>query len=129
LGGFAVAVLPYANYLKPYARRLRREMTDAEQRLWSRLRRRQVHGVQAYRQNPLGRYIADFYLPAARLVVEVDGGQHFTSEGAAADRARDAGLARMGLMVLRFDDRQVLLETDAVMDAIWNVVAARLERG
>lgn len=69
-------MLKYNATLKPYARRLRGEMTDAEQKLWSRLRRRQIGSVQFYRQKPLGGYIVDFYAPAIRLVVEVDGSQH-----------------------------------------------------
>ncbi len=101
-------------------------MTDAEQRLWQRLRRKQLAGVQCYRQKPLGRYVVDFYLPAAMLVVEVDGGQHFTEAGRASDLVRTAWLERLGLEVLRFDNRQVLLETDAVVDSILQVLLQRI---
>jgi very-short-patch-repair endonuclease len=125
-GGFALAMRSYACHLKPYARKLRCGMTDAEQRLWYRVRRKQLEGVQFYRQRPLGSYIADFYAPAANLVVEIDGSQHFTSAGRTLDGIREAALARMGLRVLRFDDRQVLLETDAVVETIWLVVRAAL---
>ena len=52
-------------------------MTDAEHRLWFRLRRKQLLGLQFYRQKPIGKYIVDFYAPAVALVIEVDGGQHF----------------------------------------------------
>ncbi|MEZ0472715.1 endonuclease domain-containing protein [Luteimonas salinilitoris] len=121
-GGFTPAMLPYARHLKPYARRLRSAMTDAEQRLWHRVRRRQIAGVQFYRQKPLGPYIVDFHAPAARLVVEIDGGQHFAADGLRADAERDAALTRMGLQVLRFDDRQVLRETDAVVEEIWRAI-------
>ena len=93
-------------------------MTDAEQKLWFRLRRKQVNGWQFYRQKPLGPYIVDFYCPAARLVVEVDGSQHFEPAQLEADRVRDAYLASLALRVLRFDDRQVLLETDGVVAVI-----------
>jgi very-short-patch-repair endonuclease len=55
---------------------LRANLTDAEQRLWARMRRKQILGVQFYRQKPIGDYIADFYAPAVRLIVEVDGSQH-----------------------------------------------------
>ena len=116
----------YAPHLKPFSRRLRVAMTDAEQRLWYRVRRKRLHGVQFYRQKPLGRYIVDFYAPAVRLIVELDGSQHFIDSARAADAARDAAMSRMGLLVLRFDDRQVLLETDGVVEAIWQAVAARL---
>lgn len=112
-------MLRYERYLKPYSRRLRREMTDAEQRLWFHIRRKQLHGVQFYRQKPIGRYIVDFYAPAASLVIELDGGQHFDAAGMARDAARDNYLRKIGLRVLRFDDGQMLCETDAVIEVIW----------
>jgi very-short-patch-repair endonuclease len=62
--------------LKSMARTLRTNLTDSEQLLWARLRRKQILSVQFYRQKPLGEYIVDFYAPSARLVVEVDGAQH-----------------------------------------------------
>ena len=108
----------YDPKLKPLARALRAGMTEAEQKLWFRLRRKQVNGWPFYRQKPLGPYIVDFYCPAARLVVEVDGGQHFEPDQLEADRVRDAYLVSLGLRVLRFDDRQVLLETDGVVEVI-----------
>lgn len=104
-------------------------MTDAEQRLWFRVRRKQVAGVQFYRQKPLLGYVLDFYAPAARLVVELDGGQHFQDGARIADARRDCALRGLGLKVLRFDDRQVLLETDAVVEAIWREVVARRPAG
>ncbi|MCL6712769.1 DUF559 domain-containing protein [Pseudomonas sp. R2.Fl] len=116
---------PYHRYLKPHARRLRRDMTDAEQRLWFHLRRKQLDGVQFYRQKPLGRYIVDFYGPAVDLVIELDGSQHFTADGLVRDRRRDAFLAGQGLRVLRFDDRQALLETAAVLEVILRVIRER----
>ena len=75
-------MIPYNKKLKPLSQRLRSKMTDAEITLWSRLRRKQIHNLQFYRQKPLGQYIVDFYCPSARLVIEVDGGQHYTDEGA-----------------------------------------------
>ena len=116
---------PYDRNLKSASRRLRSTMTDGEQRLWLRLRRRQLLGVRFYRQKPLLSYIADFYAPAARLIVEVDGGQHFLHATIAADHRRTAVLEGLGLRVMRFDNRQVLLELDAVMEEIWRVVAER----
>jgi len=115
----------YHRYLKSHARRLRRDMTDAEQRLWFHLRRKQLDGVQFYRQKPLGRYIVDFYGPAADLVIELDGSQHFTADGLARDQRRDAFLAGLGLRILRFDDRQALLETSAVLEAILEAIRER----
>jgi very-short-patch-repair endonuclease len=119
-------MLPYVPRLKRPARKLRCEMSDAERMLWQRLRRKQLHGIQAYRQKPLGRWVVDFYLPAARLVVEVDGGQHFTEEGTAKDAVRTRALNRMGLRMLRFDNLQVLKETDAVVEVIWVAIEEAL---
>ncbi len=108
----------YDKELKSNSRRLRSNMTDAEQHLWQRLRRKQINGWQFYRQKPLGPYIVDFYCAAAHLVVELDGSQHFEDYHQRADQQRDAFLQGLGLRVLRFDNRQVLLETDAVLEVI-----------
>ena len=97
-------------------------MTDAERTLWQCLRRRQIHGLQFYRQKPLLNYIVDFYCPQAALVIELDGSQHLESEGKQRDAQRDHALAGLGLRVLRFDDRQILTETEAVVDAIYRAV-------
>ena len=118
-------MLRYRANLKQPARRLRHQQTEAEQLLWAHVRRKQIGGVPFYRQKPIGPYIVDFYAPAARLVIEVDGSQHFEPEHAAQDMARDAYLAALGLTVLRFDNRQVLTETKAVVEAIGDVVAHR----
>jgi very-short-patch-repair endonuclease len=111
-------MLPYDKNLKAHSRALRSNMTDAEQTLWQCLRRKQINGWQFYRQKPLGPYIVDFYCAAARLVVEIDGSQHFEAAHQLADRQRDAYLQGLGLRVLRFDNRQVLLQTDAVLEVI-----------
>ena len=118
-GGF---VKPYSPRLKPLARQLRSNMTDAEQLLWSRLRRKQVHGLQFYRQKPLGRYIVDFYCARAGLVIEVDGSQHYFDSGPVRDRIRDEDLSEMQLRVLRFDNGEVLRNTDGVMAVIEKAV-------
>jgi len=116
---------PYNLKLKRNSRSLRSNMTDAEQLLWSHLRRQQILGYTFNRQKPLGPYIVDFYCSAARLVVELDGGQHLEPTHAQADQARDAYLRQQGLQVLRFDDRQVLLEMAAVVEVIWAAVECR----
>ncbi len=118
---------PYRKALKSLARTLRTSMTDAEQMLWHRIRRRQIQGVQFYRQKPLLAFIVDFYCPAAKLVVELDGSQHAESTHLAKDQTRDATLAGLGLHVVRFDNRQVLLETDAVLAVLDEIVRERRE--
>ncbi|MGH7000341.1 MAG: endonuclease domain-containing protein [Stellaceae bacterium] len=60
----------------PVARKLRQTPTDAELRLWSHLRRKQLDGIRFRRQQPIGRYVVDFFCPEAHLIIEVDGGQH-----------------------------------------------------
>jgi very-short-patch-repair endonuclease len=115
----------YNPRLKDNSRLLRTNMTDAEQALWHKLRRKQIQGVQFYRQKPLLSFVVDFYCPAAKLVIELDGSQHFEAEHQAKDQARDAALAGLGLHVLRFDNRQVLLETDAVLAVIDRAVRER----
>lgn len=116
----------YNPKLKDNSRALRTNMTDAEQALWHRVRRKQIRGVQFYRQKPLLSFIVDFYCPAAKLVIELDGSQHFETEHQAKDQERDEALAGFGLHVLRFDNRQVLLETDAVLNVIDGMVKERL---
>ena len=115
-------MLEYVRTLKSPSRALRTNMTEAEQRLWSRLRGKQLHGVQFYRQKPLGPFIVDFYSHAAALVIEVDGRQHYEEEHARKDGERDEYLAGLGLRVMRFDNRQVLLETDAVVEEIFRMI-------
>jgi very-short-patch-repair endonuclease len=121
-------MLRYRAQLKPKARQLRKHMTDSERVLWSRLRGKQLFKVQFYRQKPIGEYIVDFYAPRAKLVVEVDGSQHMAAEQAEKDDLRDAYLAAVGLRVLRFNSREVLKETDAVVEVIYRTIAEALNR-
>ena len=118
---------PYNKSLKLPSRNLRSNMTDAEQWPWQRLRRKQILGLQSYRQKRILNFIVDFYCPAANLVIECDGGQHYTAEGLEADRARDQALAQLGLNVLRFDNRQILTEIDAMVEQIYWIAKQRLE--
>lgn len=126
-GGIPAAPKPsalneYEHCLKPLARQLRSNQTDAEQKLWSRLRRDQL-GIRFYRQRPLGPYILDFYAPKAQLVVELDGSQHVDDPiQRKKDARRDAWLSAQGIRVLRFDDRQALIETEAVLEVIFLAV-------
>ena len=116
-------MLPYNRTLKHRSRTLRREMTDAEQLLWLRLRRKQLMGVQFYRQKPLGYYVVDFYAPRAKIVIEVDGSQHLQPPAARTDAERDRYLSGLGLNVLRFDNLQVLRETESVLDTISRAIS------
>lgn len=117
---------PYRTSLKEPARQLRTNMTDAEQTLWHRIRRKQIRGVQFYRQKPLLGYIVDFYCARAQLVIELDGSQHMEPDHQQKDAQRDEALEGLGLRVLRFDNGQVLTETNSVMAVIDEVVGERL---
>jgi very-short-patch-repair endonuclease len=116
----------YDPRLKQRARYLRRAQTDSERCLWQRLRRRQICGVHFYRQRPLGEYIVDFYAPAAKLVVEVDGTRHTAPAAAEYDEIRTAFLQAQRLAVLRFSNADVLQQTDQVVAAIEGVVRRAL---
>jgi very-short-patch-repair endonuclease len=114
--------------LKPKARGLRKRMTDAEQKLWFRLRRKQLAGIQFYRQKPLLQYIVDFYAPRVKLIVEADGAHHRDDvKQRHFDLRRTALLESRGLTVLRFDDRQVLTEIDGVLGIILAHILGRTD--
>jgi very-short-patch-repair endonuclease len=113
----------YNRTLKGASRELRKQMTDAERAFWRRVRRKQILGLQFYRQKPLLSFVVDFYCPAAKLVIEVDGGQHGDVDHQSRDRERDRRLIALGLRVLRFDNLQVLREPDAVLAVIQRAVA------
>jgi very-short-patch-repair endonuclease len=103
-------------HLRRYARRLRRDQTDAERKLWSRLRDRRLSGVRFRRQHPIGPFIVDFCSIEANLVIELDGGQHALQ--ARSDAARTEFLRRQGYRVLRFWDNEALANIDAVLQRI-----------
>ena len=99
--------------LTPVARKLRTDQTDAEKLLWSRLRNRQL-GAKFVRQYPIGNYVADFAARSARLIVELDGGQH----NVAADADRTQALAADGFHVIRFWNNDVIENIDGVLEEI-----------
>jgi len=94
--------------------------------MWQKIRNKQIGGVQFYRQKTLLSFIVDFYSPRAKLVIELDGSQHFETEYQVKDQQRDVTLEGAGLKVLRFDDRQVLTETEAVLKVIYDEVVTRV---
>jgi len=97
------------------ARRLRRNLTDAEQRLWKHLRQRQINGFHFRKQCPVGPYVADFACLSAKLIIEVDGGQHAES---VTDKVRDAWFTAHSYRTLRFWNTDVLANTDGVITMI-----------
>jgi very-short-patch-repair endonuclease len=111
-------MLLYNSELKHHARALRKRMTDTEIRLWARLRLKRLNGYPFQRQRIIGNYIVDFYCPRAKLVIEVDGGQHNSSENMLPDKRRDNYLKSKRLTVLRFADTDVLVNTEVVIQQI-----------
>jgi very-short-patch-repair endonuclease len=101
------------------ARRMRRELTPAERKLWHALRAHRFQDLHIRRQVPMGRYIADFICHANRVVIEVDGEQHGFDREATRDRVRDAWFASQGYRVLRFANGEVLRELESVLDTIY----------
>jgi len=99
-----------------FQRVLRNNMTDAELALWKRLHSKQIGGFKFRRQHPFGDFILDFVCLEAKLVIEIDGGQHNES---AKDLIRDQTLAKAGFSVMRFWNNQVLNELESVVEAIW----------
>ena len=111
-------MLPYNGNLKQYSRQLRENMTDAERQLWSKIRMKQLKGCQFYRQKPIGDYIVDFFCPRAKLIIEVDGSQHFINETIEYDRIREEYVRSLGLKVLRFTNTEVLKHVEGVVERI-----------
>ena len=105
-----------ASPIHDYARHLRRDQTDAEARLWYRLRERRLEGFRFRRQFPIGNFIVDFCCRDQWLVVEVDGSQHMERE--AADRGRSELIEARGYRVLRFWNSDVLSNLDGVLEQI-----------
>jgi very-short-patch-repair endonuclease len=95
-------------------------MTDAEKLLWSNIRSKQLKGYQFYRQKIIGNYIVDFYCPKAKLIIELDGGQHYRVEGKEDDKIRDNYMKNIGLKVLRFSDREVFENLEGIVERIWS---------
>ena len=87
------------------AQRLRREMTREERHLWYDFLK--PAGIQAHRQKTIGPYIVDFYISSAKLVIELDGSQHFEETGQAADAVRDRYLQELGFIVLRYANSEI----------------------
>jgi very-short-patch-repair endonuclease len=111
--------------LRSNARALRRNSTDAERILWSQLRDHRLNGAGFRRQVPIGNYIADFVCHGAKLVIELDGGQHYSDQGEQADAARSAAIEAEGFKVLRFSNYDVMTNRAGVLETIAAGIAER----
>ena len=114
-----------SSQLRSKARELRKKSTDAERILWSELRDNRLNGIGFRRQVPIKNYIADFVCHSAKLVVELDGGQHFSDQGEHADAARSAVIEARGFRVLRFSNLDVMTNRAGVLETIAAAVAER----
>jgi very-short-patch-repair endonuclease len=109
-----------------YTRRLRRSQTDAERMMWSRLRDRRLCGARFWRQHPIGPFITDFCCPEAKLVVELDGGQHALQKQ--PDAERTAFLEGQGYRVIRFWDNEALANLEGVLQRIVEALGVKGSR-
>ena len=100
------------------ARALRHESTNAERMIWAALRAHRMGGAAFRRQVPVGPYIVDFLCHAARLIIEIDGGQHFESANQRRDARRTTLLAEKGFRVLRFNNYDVMTNRAGVLEVI-----------
>jgi len=108
--------IPKDNSQLENARRLRREMTPHERKLWYLFLRK--YPVKIYKQRIIGKFIVDFYCASANLVIEIDGSQHYEPQGMAYDAERSQFLAALGLEVLRFSNRDIDRDFRAVCEQI-----------
>ena len=106
------------------ARQMRKEPTLAEALLWQRLRKRQLGGLRFRRQHIIRTFIVDFYCPEARLVVEIDGPVH--REQVEYDEERDELLREFNYQVLRFQNEEVISDTDLVIACIYDASMRRI---
>ncbi|MFC1576937.1 endonuclease domain-containing protein [Candidatus Omnitrophota bacterium] len=106
-------------------KRLRKDQTDAEHKLWSVLRNRQLSGVKFRRQFPIGNYIVDFYSPEYKLGIEADGGQHYEDKGKRHDELRTRELNRYEVKIVRFSDLDILKNIEGVYERIHEIIENR----
>jgi len=104
--------------LKRLRRTLRAQLTPAEARLWKHLQHEQLAGRKFRRQHSLGRYIVDFYCPAERLALELDGAAHDSEQAWGRDETRTAYLQSLGVRVIRFENRDVIENLEGVLALI-----------
>jgi len=111
-------MLPYDKRLRERSRKLRENMTVAEEYLWAKIRTDKIKGYRFYRQKPIGIYITDFYCHKAKLVVEIDGSQHCSKQNREYDQARSDFFTSLGIRVIRFSNQDTLSNINAVLEKI-----------
>lgn len=116
--------IPKDNSKLETARKLRREMTPHERKLWYLFLRK--YPVKIYKQRIIGSFIVDFYCASAKLVIEIDGSQHYEEQGIAYDAERTAYLESLGLKVIRYSNRDIDRYFSAVCEQIDLIIKERL---
>ena len=104
------------------AKQLRKDETEAEKKLWTRLNKNQINGLQFRRQHPINMFIADFYCSKIKLVIEIDGSIHDIEEYHEHDQGRSAIFEDFGITVIRFTNEQILTEIDYTVQQIESIV-------
>ena len=104
---------------KEKRREFKKEMTECEKILWRHIRNDAL-GVRFRRQYGIGNYIADFYCPNLKLVIELDGSQHFTEEGLEYDKIRENFMKNLGIKTLRFNNNDIINNIEGVLEEINN---------
>jgi very-short-patch-repair endonuclease len=110
-------------YITERARQLRKGQTAAEEKLWAHLRNRRLSGANFRRQQPIGRYIADFYCHEARLVVELQGGIHNRANQRDYDNVRKMVIEQLGIKILSFNNKEVTQDLERILTEIKRVLA------
>ena len=118
-------MIPKNNKLLEPARELRRNMTFEEKRLWYRFLRN--YPVKIYKQRIIGNYIVDFYCASAKLIIEIDGYQHFTDKGREKDEIRDNYMKSLGIEVLRFSNNDIRKKFKGVCSQIDKIIRERMK--
>ena len=107
---------------KGLRRKLRLEMTKEERKLWKHLSAKKLEGIKFHKQFGIGRYIVDFYCPSKKLVIEIDGSQHYTEEGKEYDKIRAEYMKELGITTLRFSNIEINDNVEKVIEKIKNLI-------
>ena len=105
-------------HLEPYRKKLRKNLTSAEAYLWKQLQQRKLEGRKFRRQHSIENFIADFYCPEERLIIELDGQVHFKSIAQEKDEKRTKRLEELGFKVIRFENKMVFDNLQSVLQEI-----------
>jgi very-short-patch-repair endonuclease len=116
------------NTIHQNAKKLRHEQTNAEKVLWQKLRNKQLQGFKFYRQKVFVQYIADFYCPELKLIIEIDGATHWTEEEKNYDAERTQWFLRQGFLVLRFMNLDIYHNLDGVLDTLFQTLSKPREK-